>query len=403
MKSPLRRPPPSGTVTFAYPAAVTSARSTCQSSSSRAWTWISFPPRSLSSSWARSRASRSAAHAAGVFASSILSILSSARSSLTMRRHAFTLFREVTPSGVPAGPSPLGPRASKGIGLPGTETFRPRITEGPCSAPIIDYTPPGWSPRRIVTCIAVDSADPPVSMVENYETTDCLFSSVLSLLQRSTVPPPPAQASALRSALAGAKVSPREVRALVPGPPGHSLTISRIERALRTVSDLSTPCGLDELLLLCAWLGVRFEVLTFPNNRASPRVIDVPPRTTPITADTPILAFAGTLALWWPSSECHTGHWDALFVQGTPLAPDTDCTQARRDPQRLTSVSQPDTLKSPPPPFTTSRPTAYTTSRTTAQTERQQPPHNGSPYGTRTTTGLPPHAAPSSGRSCPEL
>ena len=96
-------------------------------------------------------------------------------------------------------------------------------------------------------------------------------------------------------------------------------------------------------------------------------------------------------------------HWDALFVQGAPLAPDTDCTQARRDPQRLTSVSQPDTLKSPPPPFTTSRPTAYTTSRTTAQTERQQPPHNGSPYGTRTTTGLPPHAAPSSGRSCPEL
>ena len=322
-------------------AEVTRARQITKESSHRAWDWIEYPPHSLTSPWASSRVSQRAAATASDFAARMRSLCTEAlHGPVTTRRGPYRLLQYTTPRIVPL---PLGPYVSQRAQGPPTN---PSGSGGPCSAPVIYDT---WSSDAIEASIR--DAPYRTTLVENNETSDCLFSALLTLLHSTSTAPPRDNSAAMRRSLAAADISLRDLWALEGD--ARISTTARLEATKATLRDPDAPTGPRELTYACAWLGVRVEVLRFSPRSTSPSVSTVPPCDISHTADGTPLIFAGSLAMWWPDPTSDVGHWEAFTGNHTTSETPATPPVSRTPPSRCLDPDSGPAL----PEFVISRPT----------------------------------------------
>ena len=310
---------------------IVEAREACRLSA-MAWRWVSSPPRSLHSTWARSKKAVAAAGIAARFASRVVQALATATESPVGRR--LGLGPRVSSLGTPP---PLGPLLSSRTDV---ASFPPPAPSGSLrrtiSAPVIDMD---WSPATIASsCSASPQFD---ALIDNRSSANCLFSAILSLLAPSPLSITEAHAAAFRHSAAASVPSLVAVRAV--DTPGVTTT-GRVAATAATIADESAPCGTRELLHLCVWLGLRFEVITYTPGTLTPSATLIPSPRVSTTADGTPLRFAGSLAFWWPDSSSAVGHWEALRCHDQPAQAPPPVPTARvvsTPPSRAISFSRP--------------------------------------------------------------
>ena len=182
-----------------------------------------------------------------------------------------------------------------------------------------------WTPELIKgSCAAAPHFD---RLIENRSKSHCLFHSVLSILLSDGSVVTEELARAFRRSSATANIGLREIQAV---DSSHISTTARVSATIATLTDPAAPCSTRELLWLCAWLGLRFEVVTFPPGLLRPTVVSVPSERVSTTADGSPLRFAGSLAFWYPTPTAEVAHWEGLRCDteaaSTPVAPPTPAT-----------------------------------------------------------------------------
>jgi hypothetical protein len=285
-------------------------RQIIKDTSRRAWEWIIYPPHSLTSPWASSKASQRAARAASAFAAKMRSLCTETlHGSISARRGPYRLLQSATPKSVPF---PLGPYVTPRAHKPPSGINAP---DGPRSAPVIYDT---WSADAIEASLR--NAPRKTKLVNNNETSDCLLSALLALLHSTSVAPPHDHSAAMRRSLASAEIPLRDLWALEGD--ARISTTARLEATKETLLDPNAPTGPRELTFACAWLGVRVEVLRFSPHSIYPSVSTFPPNNISHMADGTPLIFAGSLAMWWPDPTSTVGHWEAFTGNlTTPVPP----------------------------------------------------------------------------------